>query len=150
MDTLLIPPASWTHWIDFHKFSGQTLNSTNFVDKLWIPLNSWTHCSASRAVNVQFFRRIFYSCFHAKKNKNNKQSFFKDLWAELAVKNHGRKKNEAKKMWIKMPNLIGQKISMMLTLDLRVSVWIQECLSCHHKVMLNKNPPKKREENHTL
>ena len=38
MDTLLIPPISWTHWIDFHKFSGQTLNSTYFVDKLWIPL----------------------------------------------------------------------------------------------------------------
>ena len=61
MDTLWIPLISWTHCIDFHKFSGQALNSTNFVDTVF----SW---------NSRMFPR-------------QQQSFFKDFWAELAVKN---------------------------------------------------------------
>ena len=36
------PLISWTHFNDVHKFRGQALNSTNFVDTLWIPLISRT------------------------------------------------------------------------------------------------------------
>ena len=42
----------------FHQFCGHILKSTDFVDKPWIPLISWSRCSASSAENVHFFRGI--------------------------------------------------------------------------------------------
>ena len=65
--TLWIPGISWTI-IGFHYFRGHAaVISTNFVDKHWIPLFSWTRYNdfhyflekpASSAVNVHFFRGI--------------------------------------------------------------------------------------------
>ena len=85
-------------WRKIHQFCGHIVDTTNFLDKLWIPLILWTnkvwippisrkHCSASSVVNVQFFRGIQnFLIIFTRQEQQQQQSFFKDLWAKLTVK----------------------------------------------------------------
>ena len=57
--------------------------STNFVDKLWIPLIMWTRCSASSAVNVHFFGGIQKSF---PRTTTTNKSFIRPRQRSLAVK----------------------------------------------------------------
>ena len=79
------------------KFCGQTVISTNLVDKISIPLISWTSCcdfhyfleiSASSAVNVHFFRGIRKSFPRTRtRTTTTNKPFIRPRQRSLAVKN---------------------------------------------------------------
>ena len=63
--------------------------SINFVDKLWIPLISWTRCSASSAVYVHFFRGIQKSFPRTTtRTTTTNKPFLRPRQRSLAIKNY--------------------------------------------------------------
>ena len=86
VDTLWIPLFWWASCSDFHKFRGQALNSTIFVDMLkWVPLFSGKY--AISAVNVHFFRGIQKSFLTRRTRTTTNKPFLRPRQRSLAVNN---------------------------------------------------------------
>ena len=91
------PPILWSH-CEYHNLHGQAaVNSTNFVDKLWIPPISSTRRNyfhyfleipASTGVVVHLFRGIQKSFPTATRTTTTNKPFLKPRQRSLAVKNN--------------------------------------------------------------
>ena len=66
-------------------FLGQPMKSTNFTDKLWIPLISWTRCSASTAKKIH---NGVQKSFPRKTTTTTNKSFLRPSQGSLAVKKY--------------------------------------------------------------